>query len=70
MVMIMQMPNEQSRTTKSNPVALRLRVISTSGGSHPAAGIKDLCSDGAAEIERLERIIDEMGNAIGRSAPT
>lgn len=57
-------------TQNTNPVALRLRAISTGGGSQPNSKIKDLCSDGAAEIDRLEKIIDEMSDAIGRSAPT
>jgi hypothetical protein len=44
----------------TNPVAARLRSVSTGGGSHPNSKIKDLCSDGAAEIERLERAADEI----------
>ena len=45
---------------KPNCVAVRLRLVSTSGGSQPNSKIKDLCSDGAAEIERLQAEIDRL----------
>ena len=47
----------------SNPTALRLRAISTGAGG-PNSKVKDLCSDGAAEIERLEAVVAAMRESV------
>lgn len=63
------MSDPVSKTTTptyiSNPVAARLRAISTGGGSQPNSKIKDLCSDGAAEIDRIQDAAENVVIAFG-----
>ncbi len=63
------MPKDEIQTTKStyttNPVAARLRAVSTGEGSQPNSKIKDLCSDGAAEIDRLQDAAENVVIAFG-----
>jgi hypothetical protein len=66
--MVNLMPDDPQTTKPAytpNPVAARLRAISTGGGSQPNSKIKDLCSDGAAEIDRLQDAAENVVIAFG-----
>ena len=54
------------RKQSINSTAVLLRLVSTGGGSQPNSKIKDLCSDGAYEIERLQRY-ERLYEALARA---